>query len=453
MNNSVIYARVSTEKQATKGFSLPTQIDECKKYAKNAGHSVQAVFQDKYTGTVLDRPGLEKLKQFVSTEEIDTVIVYDIDRLARKAIHQMLIEEELLESGNEIEYVLGRYQDTDEGRLQKQIRASISEYERAKILERMKRGKRGKAKSGSVIVGSRPPHGYETKQEGKRKWFVINQEEARIVKLVFDWYTNGYDHGSTLSQIGIASKLTEMKVLTRGDMEDHVAKKLPRYAWQSATIHRFLTRKAYAGTWFYGKTMMKNGKQVPRAQDEWIPVQVPQIIDIATFDTAQEKLKINKEQSTRSTKHNYLMGRRLKCAKCNYSFVGRTRREKNQYYYCKGKEQRPTSRCDISQFRADLVNETVWSWVEELLLDPDALRDGLNAYLKNSKELEKSNYDQVETLTKQITKTEMKLDKLIDLYLEDQLTKESLLTKRISLEDALKTLRVERSELRSNLHF
>jgi site-specific DNA recombinase len=60
----------------------------------------------------------------------------------------MLIEEEFKRDGVMIEYVLGQYEDSDEGRLQKQIRASIAKYEKAKILERSKRGKQGKAKSG-----------------------------------------------------------------------------------------------------------------------------------------------------------------------------------------------------------------------------------------------------------------------------------------------------------------
>ena len=57
----------------------------------------------------------------------------------------------------------GGYDDTDEGQLQKQIRAAIAEYERKKIIERSKRGKRGKAKSGYVNVGSRPSYGYKVK--------------------------------------------------------------------------------------------------------------------------------------------------------------------------------------------------------------------------------------------------------------------------------------------------
>lgn len=140
---AAIYVRVSTDEQ-TKGYSLTTQIDACNRYAEERGYTVLNTFSDDYTGASLDRPALDNLREFLSKEKISVVIVYDIDRLARRSVYQMLIEEEFLKFGTIVEYVVGQYEDTDEGRLQKQIRASIAEYEKAKILERSKRGKKVK---------------------------------------------------------------------------------------------------------------------------------------------------------------------------------------------------------------------------------------------------------------------------------------------------------------------
>ena len=134
----------------------------------------------------MDRPALNELRDLISRDHIKAVIVYDIDRVARKSVYQMLIEEEFRKSGVHIEYVIGQYDDSDEGRLQKQIRASIAEYEKAKILERSKRGKRGKAKSGYVLVGSRPPYGYCVRSEPHKAWLEVDEEEAAIVQMIFD---------------------------------------------------------------------------------------------------------------------------------------------------------------------------------------------------------------------------------------------------------------------------
>ena len=156
---SIIYARVSTDEQ-TKGYSLQTQVEACKQYAVEKGYIVLRIFSEDYSGASLDRPELNNVRDFLAKEEVDVVIVYDVDRLARKSIYQALIEEEFLRDGAIIEYVIGQYDNSDEGRLQKQIRGSIAEYEKAKILERSKRGKRGKAMRGFVLVGSRPPYAY-----------------------------------------------------------------------------------------------------------------------------------------------------------------------------------------------------------------------------------------------------------------------------------------------------
>jgi len=145
-----IYARVSTDEQA-KGYSLQTQLEACQNYARERGYTVTETFADDYTGAVMDRPALNKLRDLIALETIEAVIVYDVDRLARKSAYQVLIEEEFKRAGVLIEFVMGQYDDSDEGRLQKQIKGVIAEYEKAKILER---SKRALSKSVLITVGA-----------------------------------------------------------------------------------------------------------------------------------------------------------------------------------------------------------------------------------------------------------------------------------------------------------
>ena len=140
MKLAAIYSRVSTDEQ-TKGYSLQTQVDACHSYAQDRKYAVVEVFSDDYTGAAIDRPGLNKLRDYMYSNPLDVVIVYDLDRLARKSAYQILIEEEFNRAGVTIEYVIGQYEDSDEGRLQKQFRGIIAEYEKNKIMERSKRGK------------------------------------------------------------------------------------------------------------------------------------------------------------------------------------------------------------------------------------------------------------------------------------------------------------------------
>ena len=110
---SVIYARVSTDEQ-TKGYSLNTQVDACKQYAADCGYVLLMTFSEDYSGATIDRPQLNALRDFAAQEPIDVIIVYDIDRLARKSVYQALIEEEFLRLGVTVEYVIGQYDNSDE---------------------------------------------------------------------------------------------------------------------------------------------------------------------------------------------------------------------------------------------------------------------------------------------------------------------------------------------------
>src|SRR3712207_613669 len=88
---AVVYARVSTDEQG-RGYSLPTQIEACQRYAAEHDYTiVTEPFRDEHTGTEIERPGLDRLRTFIQEHGVDRVIVYDIDRLARKVVYQLIL--------------------------------------------------------------------------------------------------------------------------------------------------------------------------------------------------------------------------------------------------------------------------------------------------------------------------------------------------------------------------
>jgi site-specific DNA recombinase len=459
------YSRVSTDEQA-KGYSLATQVEACRDFAAQKGYAVIADFNDDYSGAALDRPGLNELRDLVANNGIDVIIVYDVDRLARKSIYQMLIEEEFRKEGVTIEFVIGQYEDTDEGRLQKQIRSAIAEFEKAKILERSKRGKRGKAKSGFVLVGARPPYGYQVRSEPHKAWLEINEEEARIVRMVYQWYLYGDGRNGSLSMLSIASKLTEMGILTRGDKHNHVAKKRSHATWSGTMIRNILSNESYIGVWHYGKTTMVSdgkehtrkqkskrglGKQVARPREEWIEVPVPSLISNEDFNKVKEQMVKNKEQARRATRRKYLMSCRLRCGKCGYTYVGRTRKEKNKYYYCKGKEQKPHSLCDMPNIRADVVDHAIWEWVKSLLLDPENITDGIRGLQEETRRQNKSLYDRLDMIQEQLDYNLSQQEKLVDLFLMGDFEKDMLVERKHRLETTIASLRKEQEQLSAHL--
>lgn len=462
---AAIYSRVSTDEQ-TKGYSLTTQVEACRVYAAQKGYSIVSEFSDDYSGGTLDRPALNDLRELVTNDNIDVVIVYDLDRLARKSIYQMLIEEEFRKSGVVIEYVIGQYDDSDEGRLQKQIRAAIAEYEKTKILERSKRGKRGKAKSGYVLVGARPPYGYQVRSEPHKEWLEVDEEEAQIVKNVYQWYLYGDGQNGPLSMLSIAALLTEMGIPTRGDKHQHVYKKRPNGVWSGGMIRHILSNETYVGVWHFGKTKMINdgkehtrkqkpkcgfGKQIARPRDEWISVAVPALVTREDFEKVQERMVRNIEQSQRCIRRKYLMSRRLRCGNCGYTYVGRTRKEKNQYYYCKGKEQKPFPLCAMPNFRADVIDNAVWEWVKGLLLNPENIMDGLRGMQEETRRNNKVLYDRLDLIQEQLDDTLRQHEKLVDLYLSGDFDKDMLLERKHRLEATISSLHKEKEQLSIHL--
>ena len=105
-------------------------------------------------------------------------------RLARNYAHQVLLLEEFLQAGVEVIFLNREVGQTPEDQLLLQVQGMIAEYERAKILERSRRGKRHAAQVGRVSVLSCAPYGYRyvTKQDGLGEArFEIDLAEARVV--------------------------------------------------------------------------------------------------------------------------------------------------------------------------------------------------------------------------------------------------------------------------------
>ena len=455
---AAIYTRVSTDEQA-KGYSLQTQLEACQNYAKEHGYIVTETFADDYTGAVMDRPALNKLRDLIALETIEAVIVYDVDRLARKSAYQVLIEEEFKRAGVLIEFVMGQYEDSDEGRLQKQIKGVIAEYEKAKILERSKRGKRGKAKSGFVLTGARPPYGYKVKSEPHKAWLVIDKDEADIVRMVYDWYLNGNEKGLPMSANGIAKHMTKLGIPTRGDSQEHFAKKHGQGVWQRAMIIHILTNETYTGTWYFGKTKMVDdgkqresqpkrglGKQVARAREEWIPVEVPVIIDAKTFALAQKRKEYMKNLKGGHAIYQYLMKSRLTCSKCGYSMRGQVIRGKHKYYHCNGKRQ-VVSLCDMPSVNGDNLESIVWEWAKCIVENPENLRVGLDGLQNELQQANQSLIDRLSIIDDQTQEHQKQLDKLLDLYLSGDFPKEMLTERKARLETMLASLHKEQNDL------
>jgi len=101
-----------------------------------------------HSGASLIRPALERLRDFVALSALDVVYVHAPDRLARSYAHQVLLLEEFARAGTQVVFLNRPIGDTPEDSLLLQLQGMFDEYERAKVLERSRRGKRYRAQTG-----------------------------------------------------------------------------------------------------------------------------------------------------------------------------------------------------------------------------------------------------------------------------------------------------------------
>jgi len=430
MKTAALYARVSSEKQKEEQ-TVGSQTEALKEYAETNGYTVlpEWIFQDEgYSGAILKRPDLERLRDLAAEGQIETILVYSPDRLSRKYAYQVLLMEEFARQGVETLFVKSPPATTPEEQLLVQLQGMIAEYERAQIAERTRRGKRHRARNGSINVLCGAPYGYRyvKKSETSAAYYAIIEEEAATVRDVYQWYTE-----EALSIGEIAKRLNALGVGTRQK----------RSLWDRSTVWAMLRNPAYKGTACFGKTehterkkvtrlLRKRGGFSPRCnssherpREEWIEIPVPPLIREEAFSLAGERLERNKQFSRRHTKVPTLLQGLLVCSECGYALYrtsARTSKRKLYYYRCLGSDdwRYPDGRrCTNRPIRQDYLDELVWKQVMRLFEDPDLIGNEIN---RRVREAQSSNPARVrkETLAKEIVRVKNGIDRLLDAYQE-----------------------------------
>jgi len=387
---AAIYARVSSDQQAEAG-TIASQVAALEERLQRDGLTTdpELRFLDEgYSGSTLVRPALERLRDAAANGAIDRLYVHSPDRLARKYAYQVLLVDEFQRCGVELIFLnreLGRSPEDD---LLLQVQGMVAEYERAKILERSRRGKRHAAQCGSVNVLSGAPYGYRyiSKWEGggAARYDVV-LEEARVVRQIFTWV------GQERCPLGEVRRRLRRQGTPSPKGKD---------CWDPTTIWGMLQNPAYLGTAKYGKTRIgpmrprlrtqRNQAEQPRraysvydSEDGGVPIEVPALVDEALFAAAAEQLQENRcraRQGHRGTQH--LLQGLLVCKRCGYALYGKRvspaaakgKDRQYAYYRCTGMDayrfggQRI---CWNKQVRTDLLEAAVWQDVCALLNDPE----------------------------------------------------------------------------------
>jgi site-specific DNA recombinase len=294
---------------------------------------------------------------------IDVVWCLSPDRLARVYAYQVIVLDELARHGVSVLFADAPAIDDDpQARLLTQVQGVIAEYERAKIAERYRRGKLWRSRAGDVISW-KAPYGYRRlarSAEGPPR-LEVYEPEAAVVRRIFDDYVAG---GHSTREI------------TRRLNADGVATPTGKRAvWGTSTIGRLLRNEAYIGRVYYNRTESvpsarpgKGVRQVPRAKDDWVAIQVPPVVSNDIFEAAANVSRDNSKWSPRNTDDDaWLLRALVRCGPCGVGVSCHKMRGRDgtfhRYYYCHnhdplraGGEAR---RCRERNIRADALDAFV----------------------------------------------------------------------------------------------
>jgi len=231
MNNNisaVIYTRVSTKEQA-QGGSLKNQREQCLKYAQDIGYNISQVkiFEDAFTGTKLQRTGLQEALEFCKENNVKHFLMHKIDRFTRGGATDFYKLKKRLENDNvelrdtqniigDVSYIpaVGKqdfrdysWAKIDPTEQMQHMVAEQAKQERKTILQRTIPQEYRYASQGYYM--GETPYGYRSKTIQKRKYLVPDPEEASYVEKMFQLALQG----KTTTQI--ASELNSLGFKTR----------------------------------------------------------------------------------------------------------------------------------------------------------------------------------------------------------------------------------------------
>ena len=422
-----LYARVSSQRQADE-LTIASQVGALRQRVQQDQFVVddsRCFLDEGFSGSTLVRPALERVRDLAHAGAVDRLYIHSPDRLARKYVHQVLLLEEFSRQGVEVVFLNDIHEhQSPEGTLLLQMQGMFAEYERAKILERTRRGRRHAARQGRVSVLGHAPYGYRyiciAKGDGAARYDVV-LEEAKVVQSMFAWVgLEGLSLGEVVGRLA----------------DEHVPTRKGGERWDRATIRGILINPAYVGTAKYGKTRLvprtferrpKRGDPAsprcdkvatPTALEDQESIPVPALVDTELFAAVAVRLEENRRRYREQKQGaRYLLNGLLVCHLCGAAYCGRgigTRRP-YIYYRCLGTDASRRERsglCSNTSLNGQRLESSVWSDVCGVLEEPERVRRELQRRLEQPATVQ---HDAARSREK-IAQVKSRMGRLLDAY-------------------------------------
>ena len=376
------YARVSTEKES-QVESFEKQIEFFNEFTKKNGYELYKLYADEGISgkQIKHRKQFQQMMLDAKAKKFDKVVVKDVSRFARNTVDLLQSVRELKSYNVQVDFLNNVEVMEGGSEFILTILGAMAQQESANMSKRVKFGKDITAQKGRVpnIV-----FGYD-KMPNERYILKINEEEAKLVKEIFESYV--YKGWGTTK---IAWDLNDRGIRTKRD----------KAKWVQNGIVRMLKNPIYTGRVTNKKSEVTDfitGTRKDIPEDEWIVVERPEmrIISDELFNKAQEILAQRSNEfklNNKREKTEYVFSTLIYCKHCGYSF----RRMRRKYsetgkeyirWVCSGRNSMGVNHCP----NTTVIDE------EELL---NAIKVYLKSIIKNKKNFMKAVEKEFEKITK-----------------------------------------------------
>ncbi len=353
-----IYTRKSVSEGLDQDFnSLDAQREAGEAYIKSQRAEGWVCMDERYddggfSGGTLERPALLALLSDIEAGEIDTVVVYKVDRLSRSLLDFSKLVEVFDKHDVSFVSVTQPINTADStGRLMLNILLSFAQFEREVIADRT-RDKMCAARRRGKWVGGYPVLGYDVHPDGGR--LVVNQDEAPMVRELFRLYTKHRSLSKVTAELQRRGWTAKSWTTKRGRRREG-------NLFSKSTLQRHLTNVTYIGC------VEHQGQVYPGEHDG--------IIRKATFDKVQEVLAENRVSGRTKSKNKYgfLLRGLLRCSACGTAYVPTTSKKRNtvyRYYTCSGAQKNGWRTCPKPNLQAHQMEQTIVDQIRVIGQDP-----------------------------------------------------------------------------------
>jgi site-specific DNA recombinase len=407
------YVRVSTTRQAEHETSLADQIAAITAYCEGRGIVLVDVYREPGASATDDsRPQFQSMVETATARDrpYDLVIVHSFSRFFRDQFEFERYRRKLAKAKVELVSITQDVGEGATGDLVRSILSKFDEYQSAETAKHVRRSMVANARQG-FWNGSRPPLGYkvliaERRGDKDKKVLAVDETEAPLVRRIFSLYLEGDGDSGPIGIKKIASWLNGRGHQYRGK------------PFHVSNVDAVLRRTTYAGTHYFNRTDSRSGERRPREQ--WVPMEVPSIIDEQTFQTVQARMA---ERNPRQTPARIVSGptlltgiARCGCEGCQGALTIRTGKSgRYRYYACSRRATRGETACRGLSMRMEKLDGIVLDAVEQRVLHPDRLPKLLEAFLEKSDVSDAKRRDELASLRTEKANSVGALNRLYEL--------------------------------------